>query len=131
MLNIGWFGWSSRERRRGISPLPRRRWTPARSSDQDVSCRNVGGLCRVVRRGERGGDPNRRNDDGSRRSIAGRGERREGGSMLDALDTHSTRLAEERPDPPGLRLRLLGGFAAWVDGSPVDDAAWSRRKVSR
>ena len=32
---------------------------------------------------------------------------------------------------PGLRLRLLGGFAAWVDGVPVDAAAWRRRKVSR
>jgi DNA-binding SARP family transcriptional activator len=31
----------------------------------------------------------------------------------------------------GLRLRLLGGFAAWVDGRPVDDRAWRRRKVSR
>jgi DNA-binding SARP family transcriptional activator len=31
----------------------------------------------------------------------------------------------------GLRLRLLGGFSAWVDGEPVDEGAWKRRKVSR
>src|SRR4051794_36454796 len=31
----------------------------------------------------------------------------------------------------GLGLRLLGGFAAWVDGAPVDGATWRRRKVSR
>ena len=31
----------------------------------------------------------------------------------------------------GLRLRLLGGFSAWVDGRPVDHGAWRRRKVSR
>jgi DNA-binding SARP family transcriptional activator len=31
----------------------------------------------------------------------------------------------------GLRLRLMGGFAAWVDGALVDPAAWRRRKVSR
>src|SRR4051812_6314556 len=31
----------------------------------------------------------------------------------------------------GLRLRLMGGFAAWVDGEPVDAAAWRRRKVGR
>lgn len=30
-----------------------------------------------------------------------------------------------------LRLRLLGGFSAWVDGRPVDAGAWRRRKVSR
>jgi DNA-binding SARP family transcriptional activator len=30
-----------------------------------------------------------------------------------------------------LRLRLLGGFSAWVDGRPVEHAAWRRRKVSR
>lgn len=52
--------------------------------------------------------------------------------MIDALDTRLT--AERRHLPlgrEGLRLRLLGAFAAWVDGVPVDDAAWSRRKVSR
>ena len=31
----------------------------------------------------------------------------------------------------GLRLRLMGGFAAWVDGEPVDPGPWRRRKVSR
>src|SRR3954447_22904859 len=31
----------------------------------------------------------------------------------------------------GLRLRLMGGFAAWVDDEPVAAAAWRRRKVSR
>jgi DNA-binding SARP family transcriptional activator len=31
----------------------------------------------------------------------------------------------------GLRLRLMGGFAAWVDDVPVDPVAWRRRKVSR
>ena len=31
----------------------------------------------------------------------------------------------------GLRLRLLGEFAAWVDGGPVDHGAWRRRKVGR
>jgi DNA-binding SARP family transcriptional activator len=31
----------------------------------------------------------------------------------------------------GLRLRLMGGFAAWVDGTLVDPTAWRRRKVSR
>ena len=31
----------------------------------------------------------------------------------------------------GLRLRLMGGFAAWVDGVQVDPAAWRRRKVGR
>jgi DNA-binding SARP family transcriptional activator len=30
-----------------------------------------------------------------------------------------------------LRLRLLGGFAAWIDDRPVDGGAWRRRKVSR
>src|SRR4051794_28414381 len=122
------------ERRRSVSPLPTRTWTPPRSwnrsltkavaagtsEDSAVSCAGV----------KRGGDRTG-NGDGSRGPIAGRRERREGGSMFDALDTHSTRLAEERRDPPGLRLRLLGGFAAWVDGCPVDDGAWSRRKVSR
>lgn len=52
--------------------------------------------------------------------------------MIDALDTRLT--AERRHlalGREGLRLRLLGAFAAWVDGVPVDDAAWSRRKVSR
>ncbi len=34
-------------------------------------------------------------------------------------------------DRRGLRLRLLGGFSAWVDGRPVDPGAWRRRKVSR
>jgi DNA-binding SARP family transcriptional activator len=31
----------------------------------------------------------------------------------------------------GLRLRLLGGFAVWIDGELVDPSAWRRRKVSR
>jgi DNA-binding SARP family transcriptional activator len=31
----------------------------------------------------------------------------------------------------GLRLRLLGGFAAWVDDAPVDEGEWRRRKVGR
>ena len=31
----------------------------------------------------------------------------------------------------GLRLRLLGGFSAWVDGRPIEPGAWRRRKVSR
>src|SRR3954467_2471151 len=31
----------------------------------------------------------------------------------------------------GLRLRLMGGFAAWVDGAMVDPAGWRRRKVGR
>jgi DNA-binding SARP family transcriptional activator len=55
--------------------------------------------------------------------------------MIDTLDMRSTFLIEERRPSPtagrGLRLRLLGGFAAWVDGVPLDDGAWSRRKVSR
>ena len=33
--------------------------------------------------------------------------------------------------PTGLRLRLLGGFSAWVDDAPVDECEWKRRKVSR
>jgi len=38
---------------------------------------------------------------------------------------------EARSEAAGLRLRLLGGFSAWVDGRPVDADAWRRRKVSR
>src|SRR3954452_12919666 len=36
-----------------------------------------------------------------------------------------------RVEAHGLRLRLLGGFSAWVDGRSVEDEAWRRRKVSR
>jgi len=36
-----------------------------------------------------------------------------------------------RVEACGLRLRLLGGFSAWVDGRPVQADAWRRRKVSR
>jgi DNA-binding SARP family transcriptional activator len=51
--------------------------------------------------------------------------------MSDALDTGWTRLAERPDAASGLRLRLLGGFCAWVDGARLDAGAWTRRKVSR
>lgn len=47
--------------------------------------------------------------------------------MNDAGDLGVLRSAPQQ----GLRLRLMGGFAAWVDGALVDPAAWRRRKVSR
>jgi DNA-binding SARP family transcriptional activator len=55
--------------------------------------------------------------------------------MIDGSSAGSRPAAGEdprsRPSAPGLRLRLLGGFSAWVDGRPVDAGAWRRRKVSR
>ena len=51
-----------------------------------------------------------------------------------AEETDRERLAavgREAATRPGLRLRLMGGFAAWVDHELVDPDAWRRRKVSR
>jgi DNA-binding SARP family transcriptional activator len=55
--------------------------------------------------------------------------------MIDARTTALKSVPAERrdtgPGQYGLRLRLLGGFAVWVDGKPANDGAWRRRKVSR
>ena len=33
-------------------------------------------------------------------------------------------------DAPALAIHLLGGFRVQVDGRPIPDAAWSRRKAA-
>ena len=54
--------------------------------------------------------------------------------MIGVEETDRERLAavgREAATRPGLRLRLMGGFAAWVDHELVNPDAWRRRKVSR